>query len=98
MPPVRKIQMTDLAFGATGEREASASRSLCAARTTPSRASIAPSANPVQPMPTSARKLRRLLLTQRHGDTEARRRELKYVLISQFLPLCVLAPLRPCVH
>src|SRR5437588_12731320 len=62
MPPMRKIQMTDLAFGGTLAIGASA------ARTTPSRASMAPSARPVKPMPMSARKARRLFSTQRREE------------------------------
>src|SRR5262245_66375684 len=88
MPPHRKIQITDLALAVVAAEAGSL------AFTSPSRASIAPSASPVKPMPTSLRNWRRLDLTQRCEGAESAE-EGKEVLLSFILSSLLFAPSRP---
>src|SRR4051794_21099977 len=65
MPPERKIQMMLLVLGAKcGRPSGGVQVGASSARPTPSRRSIAPSASPVNPRPTSARKVRRWIRPQ----------------------------------
>src|SRR5438093_6251754 len=77
-PPQRKIQMTDFARGGkcglpSGGCQLEPGES---ARATPSRNKIAESASPVNPMPVSRRKERRVTPAQRPGARSSDRREL----------------------
>src|SRR5262245_36169376 len=64
-PPERKIQMMLWAFGGKcGRPSGSAPDRVSSPRTIPSRCNTAPSAMPVKPRPTSARKARRWMRPQ----------------------------------